>query len=210
MTHMAGKRIVVLASGEGTNFQALIDAVAGGKLSGTLVALVSDRKECGALERARRNGIKAISFPRTQSNRGNYFKEFLAIIEGLKPDLIVLAGFMKIFPDWFILKFPMKIINTHPALLPCFGGTGFYGHHVHEKVIESGARISGCTAHFVIPDVDAGPIILQRSVKVEDSDTPESLSERVKEVEHEALVEAVSIVLQGNYRISGKRVLHPE
>ena len=210
MIQMAGKRIVVLASGEGTNFQALIDAVSEGKLNGILVALVSDRKDCGALERALRNGIKAISFPRVPSDRERYVKELLAIIEGLKPDIIVMAGFMKILPDWFILKFPMKIVNTHPSLLPCFGGPGFYGHHVHEKVIESGARISGCTAHFVIPDVDAGPIILQRAVKVEDSDTPESLAGKVKEVEHEALVEAVSLVLQGNYRISGKRVLRPE
>ena len=139
MTDMAGKRVVVLASGEGTNFQALIDGVESGKIDGTIVALVSDRKKCGALDRARRNSIKAISLPRTESNRENYFHELFGTINDLQPDLIVLAGFMKIFPDWFVAKFPLKMINTHPSLLPCFGGPGFYGHHVHEKVIESGA-----------------------------------------------------------------------
>lgn len=206
---MDGRRIVVLASGEGTNFQALIDAVAGGTIRGKLEALVSDRKNCGALDRARLNGIRAISFPRTDSNREDYFNELFTIIEALEPDVIVMAGFMKILPDWFVMKFPIKIINTHPSLLPCFGGPGFYGHHVHEKVIESGAKISGCTAHFVVPDVDAGPIILQRAVEVGDEDTPATLAEKVKEVEHEALVEAVNIVLEGKFRISGKRVMLP-
>lgn len=204
---MAGKRIVVLASGEGTNFQALIEGVASGEVNGTIEALVSDRKSCGALERARKNNIRPISFPRTESNRESYYLELFTIVEKLKPDIIVMAGFMKILPDWFVMKFPLKIINTHPSLLPCFGGKGFYGHRVHEKVIESGARISGCTAHFVIPDVDAGPIILQRSVPVEDYDTPDTLAEKVKKVEHGALVEAVSMVLEGKFRISGKRVI---
>lgn len=206
---MAGKRIVVLASGEGTNFQAIIDAVAVGKLKGSIEGLVSDKTACGALDRAMRNNIRAISFPRTQSNRETYFQDLFTIIDGLKPDIIVMAGFMKILPDWLVMKFPMRIVNTHPSLLPCFGGTGYYGHHVHEKVIESGARISGCTAHFVTPDVDAGPIILQRSVPVEDNDTPDTLSERVKDAEHEAIVEAISIVLEGKFTISGKRVLLP-
>lgn len=204
---MSEKRIVVLASGEGTNFQALADAVAGGRIKASIEALVSDRKNCGALERAKRNGIRAISCPRTESNRETYFNQLLATVQNLEPDIIVLAGFMKILPDWIVTKFPMMIINTHPSLLPCFGGPGFYGNRVHEKVIESGARISGCTAHFVTPDVDAGPIILQRAVPVEDYDTPESLSERIKVVEHEALVEAVALVLEGRFTISGKRVL---
>lgn len=198
--------MVVLASGEGTNFQALIDAVSSGRLEADIVALISDRKGAGALRRARENGIKAISFPRTESNRENYFRELDKIILELKPDLIVTAGFMKILPTWLVQKNLYKIINTHPALLPCFGGPGFYGHRVHEKVLESGARISGCTVHFVIPDVDAGPIILQSAVEVKDDDTPDSLSERIKVVEHEILVEAAELVLKGDIEISGKRV----
>lgn len=203
---MSGNRIVVLASGEGTNFQALVDGVETGKLNAEIVGLISDRKGAGSLKRARKSGIKAISFPRTESNREVYFRELGKVIDGLEPDLIVTAGFMKILPTWLVQKYPNRIINTHPALLPCFGGPGFYGHRVHEKVIESGARVSGCTVHFVIPDVDAGPIILQSTVEVLDDDTPETLSERVKSVEHELLVKAASIVLSGEIEISGKRV----
>lgn len=203
---MGKKRIVVLASGEGTNFQALIDGVKTGSLNAEIVGLVSDKKGSGALRRARENGIKAVSFPRTEKNRENYFRELGGIVQELNPDLIVTAGFMKILPTWLVQKYPLKIINTHPALLPCFGGPGFYGHHVHEKVIESGARISGCTVHFVIPDVDAGPIIIQSPVEVMDDDTPDSLSERIKVVEHDLIVQAAEIVLTGDIEISGKRV----
>lgn len=203
---MSEKRIVVLASGEGTNFQALADAVAKGELDAEIVGLISDRKGAGALKRARDHGIKAISFPRTEENRETYFRELGTKIENLNPDLIVTAGFMKILPTWLVEKYLYKIINTHPALLPCFGGPGFYGHRVHEKVLESGARVSGCTVHFVTPDVDAGPIILQAPVEVLDNDTPESLSERVKLIEHDVLVRAAGIVLKGDIEISGKRV----
>ncbi len=203
---MSGKRIVVLASGEGTNFQALVDAVVKGELDAEIVGLISDRKGAGALKRARASGIKAISFPRTEENRENYFRELGSKIQELDPDLIVTAGFMKILPTWLVQKYLYRIINTHPALLPCFGGPGFYGHRVHEKVLESGARVSGCTVHFVTPDVDAGPIILQAPVDVLDDDTPESLSERVKSVEHDLLVRGAGIVLEGNIDISGKRV----
>lgn len=203
---MSEKRIVVLASGEGTNFQALMEAISNGIVDARIVALVSDRKNCGALKRARDNGIKAISFPRTESNRDNYFMDLDRIIGELNPDLIVTAGFMKILPGWLVENYLLKIINTHPSLLPCFGGPGFYGHRVHEKVIDSGARISGCSVHFVIPDVDAGPIILQKAVEVMDDDTPDSLSERIKAVEHGALVEATKLVLGGKFEVSGKRV----
>ncbi len=203
---MSGNRIVVLASGEGTNFQALIDAVSSGRLNAVIVGLISDKKSSGALKRARANGINAISFPRTEENRENYFRELDRIMENLHPDLIVTAGFMKIIPTWLVQKYLYKIINTHPSLLPCFGGPGFYGHRVHEKVLESGARISGCSVHFVTPDVDAGPIILQKAVEVQDDDTPDTLSERIKEVEHDLLVQASEIVLNGDFEISGKRV----
>lgn len=197
---------MVLASGEGTNFQALLDAVNDGTLVADIVALVSDRKNCGAIRRAEEQGIVVVSFPRTEENRDAYFSQLEGKIGSFNPDLIVTAGFMKILPTWIVEKYSMKIINTHPSLLPCFGGAGFYGRRVHEKVLESGAKISGCTVHFVTPDVDAGPIILQRSVEVLDEDTPETLSERIKSVEHQLLVEATDLVLSGKYEISGKRV----
>lgn len=203
---MSGKRIVVLASGEGTNFQAIIDAVEAGSVSAEISALISDKKDCGALSRARRHGIKAISFPRTDSNRDSYFRELAKMIRAENPDIVVTAGFMKILPAWLVQEFPLRIINTHPSLLPCFGGPGFYGHRVHEKVIESGARVSGCSVHFVIPEVDAGPVITQRVVEVMDDDTPDTLSDRIKEVEHEALVDAINTVLDGRFEVVGKRV----
>lgn len=203
---MSRKRIVVLASGEGTNFQALLDAVESGNLSADIVALISDRTNSGALTRAINHNVEAVSFPRTESNRETYFKELDQKIGSYSPDLIITAGFMKIFPSWLVEKYTMKIINTHPSLLPCFGGPGFYGRRVHEEIIESGAKISGCTVHFVTPDVDAGPIIMQRSVEVHDNDTPETLSERVKGVEHHLLVDATKLILSGKYEISGKRV----
>lgn len=203
---MNGKRIVVLASGEGTNFQAIIDAVSAGKIDAEIVALISDKKNCGAMRRAGENGIRAVSFPKTEENRRTYFEELASLIRSERPDLIVGAGFMKILPDWLVEEYTMMIINTHPALLPCFGGPGYYGRRVHEKVIESGARISGCSVHFVTPDVDAGPIIVQKAVEVMDDDTPETLSERIKGVEHPALIEAINTVLEGNFEISGKRV----
>lgn len=206
VSDMSGKRVVVLASGEGTNFQALIDAVAAGSLEARIVALIADKKSCGALRRARESGVEAVPFPRTEKNRETYFRELDRKISSFSPDLIVTAGFMKILPSWLVERYHFKIINTHPSLLPCFGGPGFYGNRVHEKVIESGARITGCTVHFVIPDVDAGPIVAQRPVDVMDTDTPETLSERIKEVEHGLLVEAVSVVLSGRYEVSGKRV----
>lgn len=203
---MSEKRLLVLASGEGTNFQAIIDAVSAGRLDARIVGLISDRRECGALKRAEKSRIEAISLPRTERNRDRYFRDLLELIRSRNPDLIVLAGFMKILPTWLVEEFPFRIVNTHPSLLPCFGGPGFYGNKVHEKVMESGARISGCTVHFVTPDVDAGPIILQEAVEVQDDDTAETLSGRIKEREHDALVRAIRIILSGNYEIDGKRV----
>lgn len=203
---MGRKRIVVLASGEGTNFQALIDAIDMGRLNAEITGLISDRKSSGALGRARSNGITGVCLPRTEDNRERYFEEIDQALQKMKPDLIVTAGFMKIMPSWLVNKYLYRIINTHPSLLPCFGGTGFYGHRVHEKVLESGARITGCTVHFVTPDVDAGPIILQATVEVKDNDTPETLSERVKSAEHDLLIRATEIVLNDDIEISGKRV----
>jgi phosphoribosylglycinamide formyltransferase-1 len=119
----------------------------------------------------------------------------------------VLAGFLKILSGSFIRAFPNRIINIHPSLLPCFGGKGFYGEKVHKSVIESGARISGCTVHFVTEDVDLGPIIDQESVPVLDRDTPEQLAMRIHPVEHELLVRSIRLLVSGRYEIIGKRVV---
>ena len=121
-------------------------------------------------------------------------------------ELVILAGYLKILTPKFIREYEDKIINVHPALLPSFGGKGFYGEHVHRAVIEAGCKISGCTVHFVREEIDKGPIIVQKCVNVLDNDTPETLAERILPYEHESIVEAIKIIEEGKYKIEGMRV----
>lgn len=198
-------RMVVFASGEGTNFQAIIDSVKSGFLKADILALFTNRKNCRSVERAETNGIAVKAFNWKKEEEHQY-RGLLGSLEAFSPDLIVLAGFMRILPASVIDSYPMKIINTHPSLLPCFGGLNLYGENVHRAVIESGARFSGCTVHFVTREVDRGPIILQSVVPVSDDETVESLSSKLRDIEHDTLVRAISIVLYGKYTISGNRV----
>lgn len=200
------KKLIVLVSGNGTNLQAIIDAIEYGRIDASISAVIADR-ECFALERAEKHKIRTFLLKRTPENKEHYFHDLMKLMEDENPDLIVHAGFMKILPPFIVEKFPMKMINIHPALLPCFGGKGFYGMHVHEAVINSGARISGCSVHFVTEDVDGGPIIIQKTIEIADDDTPESLAEKIHVLEHKAVVEAVEKILTGNYKIEGKRVV---
>ena len=191
------KKIVVLASGSGTNLQAIIDAIKNGNLVNAEIAVViSNKKDAFALERAKSAGIKvAFINPKDFTNNADYDKKLIEVVSNCKVDLIVLAGYMKILTENFIQTFPNKIINIHPALLPDFGGKGMYGKHVHEAVLKSRVKESGCTVHFVITDVDAGPIICQRKVSVMSNDTVDSLSKRILVEEHKLLVEAIDEVL---------------
>lgn len=200
------KKLVVLVSGNGTNLQAIIDAVESGKIDASVSAVIADR-DCYALKRAEKHRIRGVLMKRTPENREHYFEDLLKAMEAEEPDLVVYAGFMKILPPFIVERFPLKMINIHPALLPCFGGKGFYGRHVHEAVLESGARISGCSVHFVTEEVDGGPIIVQKAVEVSDEDTPDSLANKIHVIEHEALVEAVRKIISGKYEIRGKRVI---
>ncbi len=194
--------IVVLASGNGTTFQAIIDAITAGKINANISHVICDR-DAPVTGRAERSGISYSVISRGQGFQSRLLME----IEGKNPDLIVLAGFLSIIGNKIVKRFPMKIINLHPALLPCFGGPGFYGDRVHRAVLESGAKYSGCTVHFVTEDVDAGPIILQRIVEISDHEDVESLEEKIHATEHSAIVDAINIVLNGNFTINGKRVL---
>ena len=198
--------IVVFASGRGTTLQAIIDAVRGHRILASISAVISDKDDSGALERARVSGTRAI-FMDPSLGKEKFYAGIMRELAGISPEIIVLAGFMRIIPTEILLNFKAPVINLHPSLLPCFGGKGMYGMHVHSKVLESGARFSGCTVHFVTPDVDAGPIIVQKVSEVLDSDTPESLSDRIRPLEHEAVVESIQLVLSKNYTISGKRVI---
>jgi phosphoribosylglycinamide formyltransferase-1 len=182
-------RLTVLASGGGTNLQALIDAQESGELDATIVRVVADRPAF-ALERARRHNIPEVLLDRKILQRALSS----VIHEEIKKDtdLIVLAGYLSIFSPEFIAAWKGKIINIHPSLLPEFGGKGMYGIHVHEAVLAAGRKESGCSVHYVEEGIDTGEVILQKKVPVMPGDTPETLQQRVLEQEHDALVEAVN------------------
>lgn len=200
-------RIVVLASGGGTNLQAVIDACESGYIDGRVVAVISNIEGAYALERAKMHGAQAILIPSRGKKRKDHEKEVLAELERIGPDLILLAGYMRMLTADFIERYSGRIMNIHPALLPCFGGKGMYGENVHRAVLESGAKISGCTVHFVTPEVDGGPIIIQRCVPVLEGDTVETLKNRVLEEEHKAYPEAVRLFAEGRLTINGKRTI---
>ncbi len=198
--------IAVLVSGRGTNLQAIIDAVENGDIRGKIVAVISNKKDAYALERARKHGIEAFYVPpKKGESRENYDRRIAEIIDPLNVNLIVLAGYLRILSPWFVERYKGKIINIHPSLLPAFAG--LYGERVHREVIEYGCKVTGCTVHFVDEEVDHGPIILQKCVEVRDDDTPETLAARVLEKEHECLVEAIRLISEGAIEISGRRVI---
>ncbi len=198
-------KIIVLVSGRGTNLQAIIDAVESGKINGEIVGVISNKKKAYALERARKHEIETFYIPyRKGELREDYDKKLAKIIDEKKADLIVLAGFLRILSTWFVRRYRWKIINIHPSLLPAFAG--LYGENVHRAVLEYGCKVSGCTVHFVDEDVDHGPIIIQKCVKVNEDDTAETLAQRVLEKEHESLVEAIKLISEGRVTVEGRRV----
>jgi phosphoribosylglycinamide formyltransferase-1 len=200
-------RIAVLASGRGTNLQAIIDATESGYIPGRVIVVISDKRDAYALERARKHGIEALFLdPSSCSSRDEYDKLLGDEIERRGADLICLAGFMRILSPSFISRFRNRIMNIHPALLPSFGGVGMYGERVHKAVLDYGVKITGCTVHFVTEDVDGGPIIIQEAVPVLDDDTPETLAKRVLEHEHRIYPEAIKLFAEGRLEIVGRRV----
>ena len=183
---MAGEkkaRIAVLVSGGGTNLQALIDAQKSGIIkSGEIVLVVSNKTGAYALERAEKAGIKAVTLTRKACGGKEGFEKALCkLLEAEKIDLIVLAGFLAILSADFTSRYPERIINVHPSLIPSFCGEGFYGLTVHERALEYGVKVTGATVHFVNEIPDGGKIILQKAVYIEDGDTPEVLQRRVME-----------------------------
>ncbi|MGC8995521.1 MAG: phosphoribosylglycinamide formyltransferase [Thermoplasmata archaeon] len=199
--------IGILVSGRGTNMESIIEASEKGLIKSKVSVVISNKKDALALSKAKKHGIQSIYVsPKNKSNE-EYDKEIIKILDEYDVDFVVLAGYLRILSSVFINKYPMKIINVHPSLLPCFGGKGFYGEHVHRAVLESGMKFSGCTVHFVTDEVDNGPIILQKCVEILDSDTPETLAERILPKEHEALIEAISLIENDKIEIQGKRVL---
>jgi formyltetrahydrofolate-dependent phosphoribosylglycinamide formyltransferase len=185
-------RIAVLLSGRGSNFEAIADAVSSGRIpEAEIVAVLSDVPEAPGLERARRRGLPAFAVDRGKfASRREYEAELLCILEEAKPDLICLAGYMRILSPEFVARFRGRILNIHPALLPKFRGL-----HAQRQALEAGETVSGCTVHFVDEGTDTGAVILQRKVPVLPGDTEESLSERILVEEHRAYPEAVARIL---------------
>ena len=203
------KHIAVLVSGGGTNLQALIDAQGGGEIvNGSITAVISSSPEAYALERAKQAGIPGYVLARQDypSNRAMT----VALVDKLREldiQLVVLAGFMTILTEEMVRAFPNAILNIHPALIPSFAGPGCYGLHVHEKALAYGVKLSGATVHFVSPECDVGPIVLQKAVEVLPDDTPEVLQRRIMEqCEWKLLPQAVSLFCQDRLSVEGRTV----
>jgi phosphoribosylglycinamide formyltransferase-1 len=197
-------RVGVLASGSGSNLQALIDACRAGAVPAKVVVVVSNAPTAFALERARASGVPAVlvdhrAFPSSEA----FEAALLEVLEAHRVELICLAGFLRILSVRFVAAFAGRMMNIHPALLPAFGGKGMYGERVHRAVLASGARTSGCTVHFVTEVPDGGPIIAQATVPVEDEDTPATLAARVAEEEHRLYPLAVRLYAEGRLRTEG-------
>lgn len=201
--------VVVLVSGGGTNLQAIIDAVENGAITNTkITGVISNNKNAYALERAKKHGIynQCIS-PKDFSTRDEFNERLLEAIEERKPDLIVLAGFLVVIPEKMIARYRNKIINIHPSLIPAFCGTGYYGLKVHEAALSRGVKVVGATVHFVDEGTDTGPIILQKAVEVEASDTPEILQRRVMEqAEWQILPKAIDLIANDKVQVEDHRV----
>ena len=202
-------KIAVLVSGGGTNLQALIDAEKRGELgNGKISLVIASKPDVYALERAKQNDIKAIVLPRKEYDSiAKYSKALADTMEEEGTDLVVLAGFLTIFDEQVYERFPNRILNVHPALIPSFCGKGFYGLHVHEAALEKGVRVSGATVHIVTPECDAGPIVLQKAVEVKQDDTPETLQKRIMvEAEWKILPEAVKLFCEGRITVENNKV----
>jgi phosphoribosylglycinamide formyltransferase-1 len=198
------KRIGVLLSGRGSNFEALEASVASGRIPNAEIAIaLSNREDARGIEKARALGIEARVISSKGLEREAYDKLVVAALQEKRVDLVCLAGYMRLLSPQFVAAFHHRILNIHPSLLPAFPGM-----EAQRQALEHGAKFSGCTVHFVDENLDAGPIVLQACVPVEDSDTPETLSERILREEHRIYPEAVRIVLEGNFRIEGRRVLN--
>ena len=204
-------RVAVCVSGGGTNLQAIIDAVASGEIEGAkIVRVISNNPGARALQRAADAGIEGICVsPKEYESRELFNQALLEALNAAEPDLIVLAGFMVAVPECVISQYRGRIINIHPALISSFCVKGYYGLHVHQKVLQRGVKITGATVHFVDEDLDHGPILLQKAVEVHENDTPQILQRRVmEEAEWILLPSAISLIAQGRVSIDESGITH--
>src|SRR3954465_9722173 len=197
------KRIGVLLSGRGSNFEALADSVKSGRIPNAEIAIVvSNREGAPGIDKAKERKIPARVIPSKGLEREAYDRQVVAVLHEHKVDLVCLAGYMRLLSPFFVASFPNRILNIHPSLLPSFPGL-----ESQRQALEYGVKFAGCTVHFVDENLDAGPIVLQAAVPVRDDDTEETLSEKILRKEHRIYAEAVKIVLDGRFKIEGRRVL---
>jgi len=197
------KHIGVLLSGRGSNFDALAASVAAGRIPNADISIVvSNQDTAPGIEKARARGIDARVIPSKGLEREAYDRLVVKVFEEKKVDLVCLAGYMRLLSPYFVAAFPQGILNIHPSLLPAFPGL-----EPQRQALEHGAKVSGCTVHFVDENLDAGPIVMQAVVPIEDDDTPQTLADRILLEEHRIYTEAVRIVLDGRWRMVGRRVL---
>jgi len=194
-------KIAVLASGSGTDFQSIVDAVERGEVDAEIVAMVCNIPEARVIERARKHHIPHYVISHKGKKREDFDAELVDLLRSLGVELVVLAGFMRLLSPVFIDAFPMRIINIHPALLPSFPGA-----HAHRDALAYGVKVSGCTIHFVDYDTDHGPIIVQKAVEVLPDDTEDTLSRRILEWEHRLLPEAIQMFIEGRLLVEGRHV----
>jgi phosphoribosylglycinamide formyltransferase 1 len=196
-------RLAILLSGRGSNFAAIHDAIQRGELDAQIVCVISNRPGAAGIARAKEWGLDAhVIDNRSFASRPAQEYEVLRVLEHARPDFIALAGYMRLLSADFVAKFPHRILNIHPSLLPSFPGVD-----AQKQAIDYGVRVSGCTVHFVDENLDAGPIIVQRAVEVRDGDDAASLSARILEQEHQAYVEALVALSTRSWRVDGRRVV---
>jgi len=195
-------RLGILISGRGSNFVAIADAIATHRLDAEIALVISNRQEAPGIAIARDRGLNAVVLPSRAVDRETYDAQLSAALDQARVDLICLAGYMRLLSPAFISRYPQRILNIHPSLLPAFPGL-----HAHRDALAHGAKISGCTVHFVDEGLDSGPIIQQAAVPVLDNDTEASLAARILKEEHRIYSQAIALVLSGKYRIEGRRVL---
>jgi phosphoribosylglycinamide formyltransferase 1 len=196
------KNLGILLSGRGSNFEAIAENVASGKIDADIAVVISNKADAPGLESAKRRGLNALVIPSKGTPREDHDRAMAAALREHQVDLVCLAGYMRLLSPWFVQQFPNRLLNIHPSLLPAFPGLG-----AQKQAFDYGVKVSGCTVHFVDADLDHGTIILQKTVPVLDSDDDHTLAARILEQEHIAYSEAIGIVLAGKYHIVGRRII---
>jgi phosphoribosylglycinamide formyltransferase 1 len=195
-------RLGILLSGRGSNFMAIANNIASGKLPAEIAVVISNRPQAPGIAEAQARGLKTLVLPSTGRAREEHDRAVAQALHEAQVELVVLAGYMRLLSPWFVQQFPGKILNIHPSLLPAFPGL-----EAQRQALEYGVKVSGCTVHFVDEHLDHGAIVLQKTVPVLPSDDEPALAERILAEEHRAYSEAIALVAAGNYRIAGRRVL---